>query len=318
LERKAQQDKAAQINENIRRLQQIAQEQQQLRVLEAQAAQVAQQRILVNNVAFGGVAGRQMWPDEQFERWVFSQDQTADRVRNKFESLLNTRVDQIERTCELTLTQVRKLRLMGQGDIKRFFDTFETANNHFKAINNDPGRIQEVQADLAPVRAALQGGPFTDDSLLNKSLRTTLTDEQFVKYDGMAGERRAFRHRANIELAVSMLEQAMPLREAQRRDLIALLEKETSPPKKGGQYEAYLILNQMTHVPEAKLKAILSDTQQRVLGVQVIQFATYLANLRQSGMVADEDLAFPVPAVPPPAPAARVAPARLPPPAPPK
>jgi hypothetical protein len=115
-----------------------------------------------------------------------------------------------------------------------------------------------------------------------------------------------------------MLEQAMPLRQSQRRELIALLEKETSPPKKGGQYEAYLILNQMTHVPEAKLKAILSDTQQRVLGVQVIQFATYLANLRQSGMVADEDLAFPVPAVPPPAPAARVAPARLPPPAPPK
>jgi len=318
LERKAQQDKAAQINENIRRLQQIAQEQQQLRVLEAQAAQVAQQRILVNNVAFGGVAGRQMWPDEQFERWVFSQDQTADRVRNKFESLLNTRVDQIERTCELTLTQVRKLRLMGQGDIKRFFDTFETAKNHFKAINNDPGRIQEVQADLAPVRAALQGGPFTDDSLLNKSLRTTLTDEQFVKYDGMAGERRAFRHRANIELAVSMLEQAMPLREAQRRDLIALLEKETSPPRKGGQYEAYLILNQMRQLPEAKLKSLLSETQKQFFDAQLAQFAATIGNLRQSGLVVDDDLAGPVPAVPPPAPGVPVPAFRLAPAAPPK
>jgi hypothetical protein len=309
----AQQDKQAQINENLRRLQQIAA--QDRAVMEAQAAQVAQQRIIAGNVAVnvGGIAGRQMWPDEQFERWVFPQDQTADRVRNKFESLLNSKVDQIERTCELTLTQVRKLRMMGQGDIKRFFDTYEKAKSHFKALNNDPGRIQEIQPDLAPVRSALQGGPFTEDSLLNKSLRTTLTEEQFSRYEGVAGERRAFRHRANVELAVAMLEQAMPLSGVQRRELIALLQKETSPPRKGGQYEAYLILNQMSHLPPGKLKALFSETQKQVLDAQLAQYAATIGNLRQSGLVVDDDLAFPVPAALPPAgaqvPAFRLAPA---------
>jgi hypothetical protein len=282
----AKQDKQAQINENVRRLQQLDRERA---VMEAQAAQI---RVLGGNVA---VAGRQMWPDEQFERWVFPQDQTADRVRNKFESLLNSKVDQIERTCELTLTQVRKLRMMGQGDIKRFFDTYEKAKTHFKALNNDPGRIQEIQPYLAPVRSALQGGPFTEDSLLTKSLRTTLTEEQFTRYEGVAGERRAFRHRANVELAVAMLEQAMPLSGAQRRELIALLQKETSPPRKGGQYEAYLILNQMSHLPPGKVKALFSDTQKQVLDAQLAQYAATIGNLRQSGLVVDDDLAPPQP-----------------------
>jgi hypothetical protein len=270
--------------------------------------------------AMGAVRVQQSWPDEQFERWVFSQDQTADRARHKLESLLTSRVDEIERTCELTLTQVRKLRLMGQGDIKRFFDVYEKIKARFKAMNNDVSRLQEIQPDLAPVRATLQTGPFTDDSLLVKSLRTTLTDEQLTKYDTLATERRAFRHRANIELAVSMLEQAMPLRDAQRRELIALLEKETTPPRKNGPYEVYLVFHQMSHLPEAKLKGILSDTQKRVLDQQVAQFAANIANLRQNGLIVDDVINIDF-AVPPPAaalPAMRVAPAPAKAPAPPR
>src|SRR5207302_5495045 len=131
---------------------------------------------------------------------------------------------------------------------------------------------QEIMPDLVPLRAVMQGGPFHEDSLLCKSLRNTLTDEQFAKYDALTRERRAFRHRANIELAVSMLEQAMPLRDAQRRELIAVLEKETSPPRKGGQYEAYLILHQLGLLPDTKLKALFSDTQKLVLDRQLAQY----------------------------------------------
>jgi hypothetical protein len=280
----------------------------------AQAAQAAQVQAGVF-VAGGAVRAQQVWPDDQFERYVFQQDQSAERARHKFESMLTSRVDEMERTCELTLTQMRKLQLMGHGDIKRFFDNYERAKARFKAVNNDVNRLQEIQPDLAPLRVTLQGGPFTDDSLLCKSLRTTLTEEQLTKYDTFAAERRTYRHRANVELAVSMLEQAMPLRQSQRRELIALLEKETSPPKKGGQYEAYLILNQMTHLPEAKLRAILSDTQKLVLDRQLATYAVNLMNFRQSGLVADEDLAPPPPGVPAVAPPA---PVRLPAPAPPK
>src|SRR5262245_1336999 len=227
-----------------------------------------------------------VWPDDQFERYGFHQHHADQRARQKFDSMPTSRLDELERTCELTLTQMRKLQLMGQGDIKRFFDNYERAKARFKAVNNDVNRLQEIQPDLASLRVTLQGGPFTDDSLLCKSLHTTLTEEQFTKYDRFAAERRAFRHRANVELAISMIEQAIPLREGQRRELIALVEKETSPPKKGGQYEAYLILNQMGHLPEAKLKAILSDTQKLVLDRQVATFAANIVNLRQAGMVA--------------------------------
>jgi hypothetical protein len=308
---------AAWQREAARKAEDVARQRAQIEIRAAQAQQAiqlqAQQAIQVQGVL--AARPQQVWPDDQFERYVFQQDQSAERARHKFESMLTSRVDELERTCELTLTQMRKLQLMGHGDIKRFFDNYERAKARFKAVNNDVNRLQEIQPDLAPLRVALQGGPFTDDSLLCKSLHTTLTDEQLTKYDTFAAERRVFRHRANVELAVSMLEQAMPLRQTQRRELIALLEKETSPPKKGGQYEAYLILNQMTHLPEAKLKAILSDTQKLVLDRQLATYAVNLMNFRQSGLVADEDLAFPVPAL---APLAPPVPGRLAPPAAPK
>jgi hypothetical protein len=289
----------ARAQEAARRAQDAAQARQRA-VLEAQLAAQMQAAQLNANAALVGRV-QQAWPDEQFERYVFQQDQTADRARRKFESLLTSRVDELERTCELTLTQMRKLQMMGQGDIKRFFDNYETVKARFKSMNNDVNRIQEIQPDLGPLRVTLQTGPFTDDSLLTKSLRTMLTDDQLAKYDGIAEGRRSFRHRANVELAVSMLEQAMPLRDEQRRELIALVEKETTPPKKGGQYEAYLIIQQMSQLPEAKFKAILSDTQKRVLDQQITQFAATVVNLRQNGLIADVDFAFPVPARPVPA-----------------
>lgn len=306
--------------EAARKAEDLARQRAQIELRAVQAKQAAELQLQQAIQLQGVVAARpqQVWPDDQFERYVFQQDQSAQRARQKFDSMLTSRVDELERTCELTLTQMRKLQLMGQGDIKRFFDNYERAKARFKAVNNDVNRLQEIQPDLAPLRVALQSGPFTDDSLLCKSLHTTLTEEQFTKYDRFAAERRAFRHRANVELAISMIEQAMPLRERQRRELIALVEKETSPPKKGGQYEAYLILNQMGHLPEAKLKAILSDTQKLVLDRQIATFAANIVNLRQSGMIADEDIAFPVPAPAAPLPAIAVPGIRLARPAPPK
>ena len=71
----------------------------------------------------------------------------------------------------------------------------------------------------------------------------------------------------------------------------------------------------MSHLPEAKLKAILSDTQKRVLDQQIAFYAANIANLRQNGLVMDVDFGFPVPAALPRA--AVPAPARLAPPAPP-
>src|SRR5439155_1350186 len=142
-------------------------------------AEVAQRLALerqVRNAAVVGVAvPQQVWPDEQFEQWVFQQDRNAAGAQKRFESLLALQVEDIDRACKLSDEQKKKLQLAGRGDIKRFFDGYEKVRQKFKSFNNDIQRIQEIQPDVNPLRTVIQAGPFNDDSLLYKSLRHTLT-----------------------------------------------------------------------------------------------------------------------------------------------
>src|SRR5207245_8056724 len=127
-------------------------------------------------------------------------------------SLLALQVKDIDRACKLTDAQKKKLQLTGRGDIKRFFDRYEKVKQKFQLVKHDEQKMQEIWQDISPLQMTLQAGLFHDDSLLHKSLHNTLSSEQFARYDAIAGERRAFRHHANIELAVTTLEQSMPLR----------------------------------------------------------------------------------------------------------
>jgi hypothetical protein len=222
-------------------------------------------------------------------RGVSRQDSTAAAARRRFDALLTLHVEDIDRACRLSDAQKKKLQLMGRGDIKRVFDTYEEAKHRFNLLNNNVQRLQEVVQDVQPLQTSMQGDLFNDSSLLAKSLRHTLTGEQPAQYEAAAKERRAFRHRAQIELAVTMIEQATPLRDAQRRELVALLTSETKPTRASGQYDFYLVMYQIGRIPEEKFKPLLTDTQWKVLDRQLAQYKAVVPNLRQNGLLPDDD-----------------------------
>ena len=68
-------------------------------------------------------------------------------------------------------------------------------------------------------------GLFGDASLFRKTLRHTIDEEQAARYAAVDQERRAYRHRASIELAVAMIEQALPLTDEQRRTFVDLVAR---------------------------------------------------------------------------------------------
>jgi hypothetical protein len=117
----------------------------------------------------------------------------------------------------------------------------------------------------------------------------TLTEEQFARHSAITRERRAFRHRANIELAVTILEQTTPLRDAQRQELLTLLTKQTKPPRKSGQNDYYVVMVQLGRLPQEKLKALFDAAQWRIVNQQLAQFKGLEAFLKQSGQLPDED-----------------------------
>ena len=224
-------------------------------------------------------------PEEQFDQWVFEGRGDVAAQRARLESLLRLHLDQLDRICRLTEPQRRKLQLAGRGDVTRFFDRVEVVRVKFRAVRKDQNKVGEIFQEIQPLQQSLQAGMFQDTSLLYKTLQRTLTAEQLAGFAKVDQERRRFRYQAKLGLAVAMLENSMPLDDQQRQKLLKLIEQETQPPKKYGQYDYYVVLVQMAKIPEAKLKPLFDDGQWRVLKQQLTQMRGMEQFLKQNGFL---------------------------------
>lgn len=221
---------------------------------------------------------------DQMERWVFQQDGTAQMARQRLDSHLTVHLDEVQRACQLTEAQKSKLRLAGRGDIKHFFDRYETVRRTFKPINQNAPDFQEVWQkfwqSISPLQVSLQGGLFEADSLFEKSLPSTLTPEQKARFDALLNERRQFQYQNAIDNVVHSLDQVARLTQAQRLRLTEFLVKETKPPSRFGPNDNYYLLWQLGRLPEAKLHGLFDDVQRKAIEPQLTQAQGVAASLR--------------------------------------
>src|SRR5262245_36898424 len=141
--------------------------------------------------------------DDQFDQWVFGGPMNSGAARrNKLESLLTLQVDDVGRVCMLSELQKRKLILAGKGDIKRFLDKVDEKRKKFDKIKSDQNKVGDFYQELQPLQVALNSGLFNEGSLFAKTLKTSLASEQAARYESVVSEKRQYRYRAKVELAV--------------------------------------------------------------------------------------------------------------------
>ncbi len=118
---------------------------------------------------------------DNFDRWLFGEEQTEADRRLHLDGILRSRVDAATRTHKLTDSQRAKLRLAGTGDIKRFFDQVEDRRPDFeKDRHNFRAGFAELQR-LSPLAQVYREGPFGDGSLFAKTLATISNDHNVVR-----------------------------------------------------------------------------------------------------------------------------------------
>jgi hypothetical protein len=226
---------------------------------------------------------------QEFERLVFQPDGDASGAHRRLESQLAMHIQDLDQACGLSDPQKKKLQLAGRGDIRRFFDRYQAVVQKVQAMNNPAQNIQDVWQDIGPLQMILQAGLFHEDSLFVKSLPNTLTGEQFARYDEMARERRASRHRESIETAIAILQRGIRLRDAQRRELISLITKQTKPSRRPSPYDAYVVLLQLGRLPDEKLKRLFDEKQWQRVHEQLAQCHQLEPMLKQAGQLPAED-----------------------------
>jgi hypothetical protein len=227
-------------------------------------------------------------PENQFDSWVFQNFPDAQSARKKLDEKLDLLAEDIERACQLSESQSQKLRLAGRGDILRFFDQVEVVRQKFLLVRKDQNKFNQIWQDISPLQVRFQAGLHDSDSLFVKTLRNMLDDRQRVAYDKIDGERRRLQYRAKVELIVAMLDNVLPLREHKRQKFISLILEKTQPPRHFGQQDYYVVMWNISKIPEADLKALFDDTEWKILRQQFHQVRGMEEWLKQSGLLENE------------------------------
>lgn len=228
--------------------------------------------------------------ENQFDGWIFQNLQTVAAARAKLNQMLTLKIDDVDRACQLTETQRKKLFLAGRGDVLAFLDQVEVVRKKFLLVRKDQQKFNEIWQDISPLQMRFQAGLYGDDSLYQKTLRNMLKGEQLSKFSAIDDERRKFQYRAKVELVVAMLENALPMRDEQRQKLITLILDETKPPRSYGQQDYYVVMWNISKVPEAKLKPMFDEAEWKIMNQQFQQVRGLEQWLKQSGVIGKDEV----------------------------
>lgn len=225
---------------------------------------------------------------QTFDQWVFGNNNASKGGRDKGEALLTIEVDELARACGLSDEQKRELTLAGRGDIERFFAEVEQKRAELQDKQYEQEKINELYQKLQPFQARYNAGLFGEHSLLEKAANRLLDADQAGRREAARRARDEFRFRAKVELAVSILNRSLGLTADQRDAFTRILQEKIRAPRRGGQYDYYVILYRASLLPEETLRPIFDDAQWKVLNKQFAQSKSLEQFLRSNGYLDDE------------------------------
>lgn len=257
--------------------------------------------------------------EQQFDQMVFGSQLAAQRVqvvqqvnggqvmqvvqgnvaqsfvdfRKRMEALAATEIDVVDRRVSLTDAQKRKLKLAARGDIEQYISRVNELRPKLTSKPLDQFQYVELMRELQPLRIVQQSGLIGETSLLRKTLRHCLTDEQRVRWQTLERERQ----RTAVESAI-VTWQRMPngfmLTDESRRQFVDVLVEHGDIPDTRNSYIHYVVLVEAAKL-EDHLKPLVSEEVWQKLQKQITQARQIEASLRKSGQwparAKDDDVA---------------------------
>ena len=196
--------------------------------------------------------------------WICGNSSQA-AAEKKAESLLTLRMSSLERAGGLSKAQIEKLRLAGNNDTAGFFRKVEALKQECHGLTFNDQKFQQIWPKVYALQGQFNAGMFGDKSLFDKVLQRMSRDGSSAPYQEEERQRRRFRYRAMVELAVTMFESGVPLTDVQRQKFLKVLVDEIEPPKSLGSQTEYVVFYQASKLEESKLKPIFDDAQWQAL-----------------------------------------------------
>jgi len=225
--------------------------------------------------------------ESNIDRWVYG-NETRGGDSLFLVSGLKQKIDEIGNACELSQMQKAKLSLAGQGDIQRFVSRVDDLRSKCQAGLATQGEFRALSQSAQSLRAEYEQGLFESGSLFRKTLVSSLRPKQTARYEQVDRERRAYRYRARVELAVAQLDAILALSDEQRGRLVQLILDKTRPPRRFGQFDRFVVLVQISRLPDETLAKVIEPVQQRLLRKELATARRMMPTLKRQGVIFDE------------------------------
>ncbi len=234
------------------------------------------------------VARRPLLNDQQFDQQIFGRAESVESARARLRQVLSGQLLRLDRQYRLTDVQRQKLVLAGEGDIKRALDRVDELRRKFQLVKYDRSGAIECLQEARNLRIRLQGGIFEFDSLLAKTIATTITEEQKTNEINLRRREESRRYPNSVAEVVSKLVRVLNLTPDQHQKFKKLLMDEIRPPRRLGDSVYAYIMYQLSTLPEAKVRPIFRDSQWKLLHELLMGWKSARPFLEHDGFVFDD------------------------------
>lgn len=231
---------------------------------------------------------RALVTDQQFDQQIFGRFESIEAYRARLNQIQSARLRQLDRQYHLTDAQEEKLFLAGRGDIKRALDRVEELRRKFEEAKYERTAVIECLQEARRLRTDLAAVTAGVNSLLSKTIATTITEDQKARADDRVREYVSSSMESAAIEAAARLVPVLDLSPAQHRRLERLLTSEIRPPRRlGGSTYAY-VMYQLSRLPEADVRPIFRDSQWKFLHELLMSWNKAEKFLENDGFVLDE------------------------------
>lgn len=228
--------------------------------------------------------------DRTLEQWIVGGATSSGTIRTRFEFQLNERLRDLVETYPLSDALQQKLKLAGRGDIRRFFDEFDSHLQTLGKSSSDgmvpESKVIEVQREIQPLRIQYMNGVFGESSLFHKTLWANLDTKQRRQLAEQTQHERQKRFEAQFDSFLANW-RTLSLRDEQKQTLKKFFSREIPPPPYSNSLSYHYLTYRLAKLPEEKVRPLFDEEQWVSLSQLLAQAGRYEQLLTANGLLRD-------------------------------
>jgi hypothetical protein len=210
-----------------------------------------------------------------FNQYVFSSVGTVEG-RNDWRGYarqwLDLELETLARDCEVSPQQLKEIELGFEGELARFDVLYREAKAKWDELKKKDNNEfdQQIWQIISPLQSVVQSHWMHESSLARRTIRSVLSKEQLAKYDDSEKARQVFANQTGLSLAITLLDEAIPMTGNQREEV----EKLLAPKMKVDQVnQGYIwvggLTSHLAQIPVKNLEPIFKPDQWKRLDVEL-------------------------------------------------